>query len=73
MPIYEYECEEGHRVEKVRGIGGRNDLVVCPTCGREMKIVMSVPGWWKVGWEFLKWRKSEPAPEGSGYYPKWDD
>ncbi len=42
MPLYEYECEEGHRFEAFSSIENRND-VVCPDCKRAVRIRISVP------------------------------
>ena len=39
MPIYEYECEAGHRFEELHSIEARNS-VVCPTCKRGVYIRM---------------------------------
>jgi len=41
MPIYEYECEGGHRFEGVRSIGERLK-VVCPECKHTVHIIPSL-------------------------------
>ena len=33
MPIYEYECEAGHRFERYGALGGEQSPT-CPHCGR---------------------------------------
>jgi putative FmdB family regulatory protein len=34
MPLYEYDCPDGHRTEKIRSFVARNDPLVCH-CGAE--------------------------------------
>ena len=71
-PIYVYSCQAcGKEVELLRTIENR-DMAGCPDCGARLTRKMSVFTWY-MGWEHLKRAKSEPAPEGAGYYPKWDD
>ena len=41
MPIYEYECEGGHRFTEVRKIANRHDAV-CPECGKWGNIKISL-------------------------------
>lgn len=43
MPLYEYECEGGHRFEEFRSMAERNN-VDCPDCKRAVHIVPSAPG-----------------------------
>lgn len=33
MPLYEYECEAGHRQQRLRAIAVRDDAVDCDCCG----------------------------------------
>jgi putative FmdB family regulatory protein len=42
MPLYEYECEQGHRFEKIQKF---SDPLVdrCPTCGSPVHKLMSSP------------------------------
>lgn len=41
MPIYSYECSEGHRFEAQRRIAERRDGVTCPECGvNEIEILV---------------------------------
>lgn len=53
MPVYEYECENGHKFERYAAITAKNEplaKVGCPTCsGKNGKIVKanlitSLPG-----------------------------
>ena len=73
MPIYEYECPNGHITEELKPIEYRHIPVLCH-CQRLADLVISRPGAWQRGWKFLKELslKSEPAPNDAGYYPKWD-
>lgn len=32
MPVYRYECEDGHLVEERRPVAKRNDPSSCPRC-----------------------------------------
>jgi putative FmdB family regulatory protein len=41
MPIYEYDCGQGHRHELMRHIGERDAPTVCPECGQPAYRVMS--------------------------------
>jgi len=42
MPLYEYECEAGHRFEKIQKF---SDLPIetCPTCGKPVHKLVSSP------------------------------
>lgn len=42
MPIFEYQCSQGHKSARLRKFSQRNKPVVCD-CGRKMKRVFSVP------------------------------
>ncbi len=42
MPIYQYECEDGHKLEEWHRIEDRHN-VVCPQCGKSVTILISVP------------------------------
>ena len=41
MPVYEYECECGHRFEEYRKIEDRNS-VVCPMCKKLARLKISL-------------------------------
>ncbi len=43
MPIYEYECESGHRFERLRSIEERYK-VICPECEESVHILISLQG-----------------------------
>ena len=40
MPIYEYECENGHRCEKRLPMEDRHNFV-CPQCGKRPQLLIS--------------------------------
>jgi len=72
MPLYEYECQNGHRSEASRPIDGRDIDNICPVCGQLARRVMSVFTH-AIDWNSVMRKiKSEPAPNDSGYHPKWD-
>lgn len=73
MPIYEYECDEGHKHQRRRPMSQCKENAICPDCGQEAKRIISVT-FWHMGWNFLKGKAldSEPAPEDPGYHPEWD-
>jgi len=51
MPIYEYECKTcNKRIEKIRKMSEREDLVTCPTCKNEMKVCTSDISRFKINW-----------------------
>lgn len=74
MPLYEYECPEGHKFEKIRPIDQRNDPIHCQECHGLARLLISKTHWY-MGWKFLKGlaEKSPPAPNDAGYHPEWDD
>lgn len=41
MPLYRYECTEGHVVEEFRPITGRRDPLTCGICGSGMRLTVS--------------------------------
>ena len=43
MPLYDYECEDGHRFEELRSIEGRHNAV-CPMCKKSARLKMSAWG-----------------------------
>jgi putative FmdB family regulatory protein len=42
MPLYEYECENGHRFEKIQKFSDP-PIETCPTCGATVRKLMSSP------------------------------
>ena len=55
MPIYEYQCKEGHGFEKFRPMDKRHN-VLCPECGEQAHIIPSI----------CKWRQAMPLPVFAG-------
>jgi putative FmdB family regulatory protein len=44
MPIFEYRCANGHRIERLRKYSARDDESLCWTCaGAPMTRVVSAP------------------------------
>jgi len=74
MPIYEYQCPQGHKHERLRPMSESSLVSVCRVCGHLAQRIMSLTHWF-MGYEFLKSKseKSPPAPTDSGYYPEWDE
>lgn len=40
MPLYPYECSNGHETEILRTVSTRNDEVVCEECGQPSRLVI---------------------------------
>lgn len=40
MPLYEYECDSGHRFEKLKSMENRCNTV-CPRCGKVPTLLIS--------------------------------
>ena len=43
MPVYEYECVNGHLTERIRPVSSRNDPMQCADCGLPARLIMSLP------------------------------
>ena len=43
MPIYEYECPNGHAAEAMRSVARMDAPILCDECGAGMVRVMSLP------------------------------
>ncbi len=77
MPLYEYECENGHRFEKIQKFSDP-PIEQCPTCGSPVHKLMSSPaiqfkgsGWYITDYARKdagggKAEKSDGAKEGTG-------
>lgn len=51
MPLYDYECEGGHRFEELHSIADRHNAV-CPDCKKPVQLKMSA--WARIiiaGWD----------------------
>jgi len=42
MPLYEYECAQGHRFEAIRKVGGKASTK-CPVCSARTRRLLSRP------------------------------
>jgi putative FmdB family regulatory protein len=65
MPLYEYECEKGHRFEVIQKFS--DPLVtVCPTCGSVVHKLMSSPAiqFKGSGWYITDYAKKDSAGAG---------
>jgi putative FmdB family regulatory protein len=65
MPLYEYECDNGHRFEKIQKFS--DPLVsVCPTCGSPVHKLMSSPAiqFKGSGWYITDYAKKESTKAG---------
>ena len=72
-PLYEYECPDGHKHDRLRPISQSSEDALCPECGQVAKRIMSVYTY-AIDWNsVLRKIKSEPAPNTATYDPKWDD
>lgn len=49
MPLYEYECPDGHKFERARPMSEASDDALCGECGAVAKRLMSVASF-SVGW-----------------------
>jgi putative FmdB family regulatory protein len=67
MPLYEYECENGHRFELIRKFSDP-PLEACPTCGARARKLMSSPAiqFKGTGWYITDYAKKESASAGKG-------
>lgn len=65
MPLYEYECEKGHRFEVIQKFS--DPLVtVCPTCGSVVHKLMSSPAiqFKGTGWYITDYAKKDGTGAG---------
>lgn len=44
MPLYEYECPNGHRTEKFLSLAEADKRIKCPQCGKRTERVFSRTG-----------------------------
>jgi putative FmdB family regulatory protein len=63
MPLYEYECDAGHRFEKIRKFSDP-PVETCPKCGAAVHKLQSAPAFHLkgTGWYLTDYAKKEPAP-----------
>ena len=78
MPIYEYECPDHGKFEKLQPMRKEDNVEYRSYCPAPGCMVLAQPVItsfsWFMGWNFLKNKseKSPPAPTDSGYHPEWD-
>jgi len=62
MPLYEYQCENGHRFEKIQKFSDP-PIAVCPTCGAPVRKLMSSPAiqFKGSGWYITDYAKKDSA------------
>jgi putative FmdB family regulatory protein len=67
MPLYEYECEAGHRFELIRKFSDP-PLETCPTCGALVHKLISSPAFQfkGTGWYITDYAKKDGAASASG-------
>jgi len=69
MPLYEYECEAGHRFELIRKFSDP-PLESCPTCGAAVHKLISSPAFQfkGTGWYITDYAKKDgvASPSGDG-------
>ena len=71
MPLYEYECPEHGKFEKLKRLPD-DYMETCPKCGKLCRKLMSVFSS-RIDWNsVLKKMIPEEAPNDAGYHPKWD-
>ena len=65
MPLYEYECENGHRTEKIVKFSDP-PLTACPTCGAAVHKLMSSPAiqFKGSGWYITDYAKKDSTAAG---------
>jgi putative FmdB family regulatory protein len=62
MPLYEYECEKGHRFEKIQKFSDP-PLEKCPTCGSPVQKLISSPA---IQFKGTGWYITDYARKDSG-------
>jgi len=65
MPLYEYECANGHRFEKIQKFSDPLQTT-CPTCGASVQKLMSSPAiqFKGTGWYITDYAKKDSAAAG---------
>ena len=63
MPLYEYECDNGHRFEKIQKFSDP-PLTACPTCGTAVRKLFSSPAiqFKGSGWYITDYAKKSGSP-----------
>ena len=65
MPLYEYECANGHRFEKIQKFSDPLQTT-CPTCGASVQKLMSSPAiqFKGTGWYITDYAKKDSTAAG---------
>jgi hypothetical protein len=61
MPLFEYECARGHRVEILAGVNSRIRTVTCE-CGKPAQRIISVPARAVMGNQIYQPIPGDPRP-----------
>jgi putative FmdB family regulatory protein len=66
VPLYEYECENGHRFEEIQKFSDP-PLEKCTTCGAPVHKLMSSPAFQfkGTGWYVTDYAKKDTSPAGA--------
>ena len=66
MPLYEYECQNGHRFEKILQKFSDPQVTACPTCGAPVQKLMSSPAiqFKGSGFYITDYAKKDSTPAG---------
>ncbi len=67
MPLYEYECTNSHRFEKIQKFSDP-PVTACPTCGASVHKLMSSPAiqFKGSGWYITDYPKKDSTTAGKG-------
>jgi putative FmdB family regulatory protein len=65
MPLYEYQCEAGHRFERIQKFSDP-PVDVCPTCGKPVRKLLSSPAiqFKGSGWYITDYAKKSGSADG---------
>jgi putative FmdB family regulatory protein len=68
MPLYEYQCEAGHRFERIQKFSDP-PVDVCPTCGKPVRKLLSSPA---IQFKGSGWYVTDYAKKSGGADAKTD-
>jgi putative FmdB family regulatory protein len=65
MPLYEYQCEAGHRFERIQKFSDP-PVEICPTCGSKVRKLLSSPAiqFKGSGWYITDYAKKSGGADG---------
>ncbi len=66
MPLYEYQCDKCGRFELIRKFSDK-PVTTCPTCGREVKKLLSAPAiqFKGTGWYITDYARKSSGGDGA--------